>query len=170
MTAQATATPTGEHPNGETIAGLLAIAEWLSERPDLPPMRVLVHGRADFSIVGGCGEHENPRDQMTRFAESLDCRVVESVEFSDVQITGEIGPRARVQLRTTVASLGGQPRTTPQFDYEPITETCSECDGKPVTRPFWHHPFPPTCPACNGATKQLREPAAAIPESDQRAA
>jgi hypothetical protein len=137
-------TPPGEHPNAAAISGLLAIAEFLAEHPEVPEMRVFVYGRADHG-------RENPREALTRFAETLDCRVAEEVRGNDVAVAADVNDRARVQLSASMGSLGGRQRT-PQYDYTPITEPCSACAGEPVQNGE-------QCPKCEGAATQLHQPA-----------
>lgn len=146
-----------EHPHVDTITSLFAIADWLAANPDTPPMSVFVHGRAEQFLSD---KPRNPRETMERFAESLDFRVEERTSYSDVLITAHVGPRARVQMSTSIGSLGGQQRK-PQFDYEPITEACPACNGEPLPTPaFWHHSYPPVCPTCKGSKTRVRQPAA----------
>lgn len=159
MSATHDDTPVGvpvENPNLLTISGLREIADWLAKHPEIPAMQVLVHGRADM-----LGSGENPREHLTRFAEATDCRVTEGVSYTDVQLVAQINPRARVTLSASMGSIGGRQRS-PEYDYQPITEVCSECGGEPLpTPPTWHHSFAPVCQSCKGAAKQLREPVVA---------
>lgn len=163
MSTEDHATPTGEHPNARAISGLLAIAEFLTQHPELPAVKVFVHGRADNFLTG-----ENPRETLTAFAEALDCRVSEEVSYSDVILDAQVSDHAHIVLRASLSSLGGRPRPQ-QYDYEPITEACSACGGEPLTEPD-ENGQRDACPKCEGAATQIHQPVVTAADFERRAA
>jgi hypothetical protein len=155
-------TPPGEHPNAMAISGLLAIAEYLTEHPETPAMHVFVTGSIGYPF-----DTENPRERMTQFAESLDCRVTETVSGRRVQIEALVNDRARIELGCDIDALGGRQRT-PQYDYEPIVEPCSACGGEPCSEPDGDGNRD-VCPKCEGAATQLHQPAVTAADFDRAA-